>query len=79
MFEHFGDMFGEIKIGQGESRPNLSIQNYTLSRWRATEIGAHGLLNIEDNKNAAKAVLAAAASQKKSSILTTQAEVAAGM
>ena len=78
MFEHFGDMFGEIKIGQGESRPNLSIQNYTLSRWRATELGSHGLLNIEDYKKTAKAVLAAAASQKRSLILTTQDELAAG-
>ena len=78
MFEHFGAMFGEIKIGHGENKPNLSIQNYTLGRWRATELGANGLLNIEDNKKAAKAVLATAASQKRSMILTTQAEVSAG-
>ena len=78
LYEHFGDMFGEIKIGQGDSRPNLSIQNYALNRWRATELGANGLLNIEDNKKAAKAVLAAAASLKRTKILNTQPEVATG-
>lgn len=42
----FGELFGDIQIGHGASRPGQSIQNYELIRWRATELGARGQMNL---------------------------------
>ncbi len=54
-FEIFGDIFGPIHIGAGETTAGDSIQKYELLRWRATELGTLGQLDIM-HKKAADAV-----------------------
>ena len=56
----FGDIFGPIHIGTGETSSQDRVTNLELIRWRTTLLGAPGQLLKEANKRAAKERKAAA-------------------